>query len=150
MQAIRDQLARPGPRAVSQAAPLPLVSDLAGDADLTDLIEEFVGGLTTRVQTLEQACAGGDFERLAQLAHQLKGAAGGYGFPSLTELAADLEKRAQARESLEALRNAVQRVSDLCQRAQAGTPANGPDAQNKPAPTAAGGSRGCPESDVRR
>ena len=105
-----------------------LVSDLADDPDLAELIEEFVGELPARIQALEQACAAEDADALARLAHQLKGSAGGYGFPSITEVAAELEARAKSQESLDGLRDAVQQVADLCRRAAAGTTSSRPAA----------------------
>ena len=97
------------------------------------MIEQFVSGLPARVQALEQACADADLDELARLAHQLKGSAGEYGFPSITEVAAVLEERTKAQESLDALSDTVQQVTDLCRRAQAGT-ANAAPAQRSVSP----------------
>ncbi len=117
-----------------------LVSDLTGDPDLAGLIEEFVGELPARIQTLEQACADADLDAVARLAHQLKGSAGGYGFPSITDMAAELEKRAKAKEDLDALRHAVQQVVDLCRRATAGAISNRADETPQPSVVADGDS----------
>ena len=117
-----------------------LISDLADDPDLADLVEEFVAELPARVQALEQACADADLDALARLAHQLKGSAGGYGFPSITDMAAELEKRAKAKEDLDALRHAVQQVVDLCRRATAGAISNRADETPQPSVVAEGDS----------
>ena len=95
-----------------------LVSDLAGEPDLADLLEEFIGELPARARAIEQACLEGDVDALIRLAHQLKGSAGGYGFPSITEEAANLERIARRRGGQDALIGAVRSLADLCQRAQ--------------------------------
>jgi len=96
-----------------------LISELTNDADFLDLIEEFVGELPARIQAVEQACAERDLDTLARLAHRLKGAAGGYGFPTITETAGELETAARAQEELEGIQEKVRVVADLCQRARA-------------------------------
>ena len=102
-----------------------LVSGLAEDPDLADLVEEFVGELPARAQAIERACAEQDIDTLTRLAHQLKGSAGGYGFPAITEVAANLERNAKAREGLDKLTEGVREVIDLCSRARA-RPETGP------------------------
>jgi CheY-like chemotaxis protein/HPt (histidine-containing phosphotransfer) domain-containing protein len=100
--------------------PEPLVSELADDPDLADLLTEFVDGLTARVTALERACGVDDRTALNQLAHQLRGAAGGYGFPRLSELAGELERSSDSAERQE-LGELVQQVGEVCRRAQAAT-----------------------------
>jgi len=104
-----------------------LISDLAADPDLADLVEEFIAELPARVQALEQACADADLDALASLAHQLKGSAGGYGFPSITEVAAELEQRAKATEGIDAVTDALRQLVHLCRRATVGTTSDRPD-----------------------
>jgi HPt (histidine-containing phosphotransfer) domain-containing protein len=111
-----------------------LVSNLAGDPDLADLLEEFISELPARAGAIEQARAAGDFDTLIRLGHQLKGSAGAYGFPSITEAAANLEHIARRRASLEELIGAVQSVADLCRRAQ---PRQAPSQPSQPAPSLA-------------
>jgi CheY-like chemotaxis protein len=100
-----------------------LISELAGDGDLADLVEIFVAELPGRVQAFEQACAAADLETLTRLAHQLKGSAGGYGYPSITHAAANLEQSARAGKDVEELTEAVREIAALCRRAQAGVAA---------------------------
>jgi HPt (histidine-containing phosphotransfer) domain-containing protein len=69
-----------------------LVSELlVEDPDLRDLVEEFVDGLTERAAEFRQAFEELDWDKLARLAHQLKGAAGSYGYPDLGSLGATME-----------------------------------------------------------
>ena len=56
---------------------------------------------------------------LARLAHQLKGAAGGYGFPRITDAAGRLESCVKAGADLDQLRARAADLAGLCQRARA-------------------------------
>ena len=104
----------------ASAAPVvPLVSELANDAELADLVISFVKGLPAQLQSLNDAASRGDRGRLLSLAHQLKGAAGGYGFPLITELAGRLERQVKSDESFAA---ALDELSAVCSRAIAGLP----------------------------
>lgn len=109
-----------------------LVSDLAGDPDLADVLEEFIAELPARARAIEQACLEGDVDTLIRLAHQLKGSAGGYGFPSITEEAADLERIARRRGSQDALIGTARSLADLCRRTQPRQAASQP---SQPAPS---------------
>ena len=62
------------------------------DPDMAELVRSFVADLARRVETLDQLLAEGNLQELQRLAHQLKGAGGGYGFPQITEVAACLEQ----------------------------------------------------------
>ncbi len=63
------------------------------DSDDVELIELFLAELPNRVQSLNQAADSGDFAHMNRLAHQLKGAAPGFGFDSIGNAAALLEER---------------------------------------------------------
>jgi CheY-like chemotaxis protein len=97
-----------------------LVSELAGDAEMADIVEMFVAELPGKIAAIEDALARQDLATLGAIAHQLKGAAGGYGFPSITEAAMALEVGAKAQEDLDSLRQRLEALADLCQRARAG------------------------------
>lgn len=64
---------------------------LAEDPDLRDIVEEFVEGLEERLREIKQAYESQDWDLLTTLAHRLKGAAGSYGYPDLSGVAANLE-----------------------------------------------------------
>ena len=96
-----------------------LVSELAGDEDMVELVEMFVEELPDRISAFEKALAEQDFETLAGLAHQLKGAAGGYGFPSITDAAKEAEITSKAANDLEKLASEVKAIAELCSRARA-------------------------------
>jgi len=95
-----------------------LVSEFAGDEDMVELVEMFVEELPDRISALEKALAEQDLETLAGLAHQLKGAAGGYGFPSITDAARAAELTSKAADDLEKLASEVEAIAELCRRAR--------------------------------
>ena len=71
-----------------------LVSQLLlEDADLRDIVEEFVAGLDTRLNELTAAHQQLDFQMLTTLAHRLKGAAGSYGYPEISSVCAEMEQK---------------------------------------------------------
>jgi HPt (histidine-containing phosphotransfer) domain-containing protein len=73
--------------------PQKLVSQLlVEDAGLRDIVEEFVAALPGRLAELKQAYSMLDWDMLTMLAHRLKGASGSYGYPDLSQLAAQMEQ----------------------------------------------------------
>jgi signal transduction histidine kinase/CheY-like chemotaxis protein/HPt (histidine-containing phosphotransfer) domain-containing protein len=102
--------------ALAPNAPRFVVSELADDEEMTALVEHFTAGLPAQAKRLEDALDANDRETVRRLAHQLKGAAGGYGYPTITSAAARLEQ--QAREG-ETFTQALAEVGDLCRRARA-------------------------------
>ncbi len=95
-----------------------LVSELADD-DLLELVEMFVAELPDRIAAIEKALDQHDLATLATLVHQLKGSAGGYGFPSITAAAAEIQPDAKAGEDLETLKHQIRALVALCRRARA-------------------------------
>ncbi len=61
------------------------------DPDERELIEFFLGELPERVRLIHDAMSEEDHERLSRIAHQLKGAAPGFGFQTIGDAAAQLE-----------------------------------------------------------
>ena len=73
----------------------PLISDFADDPDMAEIIEMFIDGLSDRIESITTAFEDRNFTTVSGIAHQLKGAAGGYGYPSLSELAFEVEHLAK-------------------------------------------------------
>jgi CheY-like chemotaxis protein len=97
----------------------PLVSVFADDPDMAAIVTRFVGGLPDRVAAMRAEATAGNHPALRRLAHQLKGAAGGYGFPAITAAAAALEA-VSADGGDPALRErALAELAGLCGRARA-------------------------------
>nr|MCU0617991.1 ATP-binding protein [Gemmatimonadaceae bacterium] len=90
-----------------------LISELAGDPDLGEIVQAFVESAPARLRAIETAAADGDHALLARLAHQLKGTGASYGYPQLTQAAKALEHAATAHltarteSSLEAIEHAL-------------------------------------------
>ncbi len=77
-----------------------LVSQLLiEDERLRDIVEEFVQNLDERMAEFKQAHAKMDWEHLTTLAHQLKGAAGSYGYPDISHLCAGMERHFRAHQA---------------------------------------------------
>ena len=94
-------------------------SEFTDDPDLVEIINQFVTGLAEKLQSMQQALANGDFGTLQRLAHQLKGAGGSYGYPTLTDSAKVLEDTAKARDP-ETAGLAFALLADLCRGIIAG------------------------------
>jgi signal transduction histidine kinase/HPt (histidine-containing phosphotransfer) domain-containing protein/ActR/RegA family two-component response regulator len=108
-------MSMPAPRK-GAIATTELVSELADDPDMTDLVDHFTAGLPAQAKRLEDAFDANDREAIRRLAHQLKGSAGGYGFPSITTAASRLEQEARDGATMS---QALADVCDLCRRARA-------------------------------
>jgi HPt (histidine-containing phosphotransfer) domain-containing protein len=94
----------------------PIFSQLVEeDESFADLVEEFVQSLGERITKIEQAATASDWTTLRMLAHQLRGSAGGYGYPVITETAGQLEQCALAGE-LEAAQREVEGLKGLISR----------------------------------
>ena len=96
-----------------------LVSEFADDEDLLELVEMFVEELPQRASSIEKALAETDFVTLQTLAHQLKGAAGGYGFPTISDAARTLEETCKVDGDLEKLTAQAQQIANICRMARA-------------------------------
>lgn len=69
----------------------PIRSTYEDDPDMLELVEEFASELPERIQKIEALVAATDWTELQTIAHQLKGAGGGYGLQPITDSAAELE-----------------------------------------------------------
>ena len=101
----------------------PLYSGLGGDPDLGEIVEMFVGEMPERVETLLKQLDASDWEALRRTAHQIKGAAGSYGFDPISPRAGQLERAITEDQPEEQIRRAVAELADICKRVRAGTPA---------------------------
>lgn len=117
----------PRPTPSDAEAPLaPLRSDYANDPDMADLVEAFVTELPQRVDEVAGAFRAGNADALKRISHQIKGSAGGYGFPTVGDAAARVEAvlrdAADPTAALRALNGEIQSLVDLCCRAAASLP----------------------------
>ncbi len=112
--------------AVSQTSggSAPLYSTLSGDPDLGAIVEMFVEEIPERVDNLIRCLNRGDWEQMRRAAHQLKGAAGSYGFAPITSGAASLEDTIRQAQPEADIRRACDELVNLCRQARAGAPPN--------------------------
>jgi histidine phosphotransfer protein HptB len=102
----------------------PLYSTLGGDPDLGDLVTLFVEEMSDRVGNILDLYNRHEWEELRRAAHQIKGAAGSYGFGAISPCAGKLESAIRDQEPEENIRQAVDDLATICNRARAGTPAD--------------------------
>ena len=104
---------------VPQSAP-PILSTLASDPDMSELIQLFVEEIPDRVRTLQDFWQRRDLNELKRIAHQLKGSGGGYGFATLGAAAGTLEhtldQTASAQPDLDSIARQVDDLVNLCTR----------------------------------
>jgi HPt (histidine-containing phosphotransfer) domain-containing protein len=94
----------------------PIYSTLADDPDMAELVEMFIDELPQRMAAADELAGRSDWESLGRLAHQLKGAAGSYGFPELTDSAATLERACRIDRDEAAIRESLAALADTCSR----------------------------------
>lgn len=94
----------------------PIRSEFANDAGMRELVEMFVQDMPQKIQALQEALASGELTSLRRLAHQMKGACGGYGFSTLGEEAGKLEAALDSSQDLEAVQARVNELVSMCSR----------------------------------
>lgn len=110
-------------RAPKPSGSRPIVSQYANDPEMAELVELFISELPTRLNAFQSAWRANQFRDLRRMAHQLKGASAGYGFPAIGDAAGALEHRlgeVEQEASLQALKSIGEefsRLVDLCSRA---------------------------------
>jgi PAS domain S-box-containing protein len=93
-----------------------VTSELAHDPDVAPLLEEYLVELREKVESLVSAARAQDWAVVSRLAHQIKGSAGGYGYPGLSQKAAVLEKSTRNAEAPDVLNCHVAALQELAQR----------------------------------
>lgn len=99
-----------------------LYSIYGTDPDLSDLVELFVDEMPGRVRSLLEHAQRGEWADVSRLAHQLKGAAGSYGFPQITPVAQQLERAARHGHDDHEVRAHLDALVTLCKACRAGAP----------------------------
>jgi HPt (histidine-containing phosphotransfer) domain-containing protein len=94
----------------------PIRSEFSDDPEMTELVRMFVDEMPHRINAIQQACDEARFNDLGTLAHQIKGASGGYGFPALGDTARALEVAIKHDRETESIRREVERLVDMCRR----------------------------------
>jgi HPt (histidine-containing phosphotransfer) domain-containing protein len=97
-------------------------SALGADPDFAEIVALFVDEMPGRIRDFRAHFGCANWDELARLAHQLKGAAGSYGFDQITPFAAGLEKTVRNGEPAAAIRAALEELLEACGRVRAGAP----------------------------
>ncbi|MDX2116154.1 MAG: Hpt domain-containing protein [Planctomycetota bacterium] len=98
--------------------PGPIRSQFASDEEMRELVRMFVDEMPARIAALRDAWDASHSKQIESLAHQLKGAAAGYGFAIVGDAAAELESALRSSEhDLSSVRAQFDALVDLCSRA---------------------------------
>ncbi len=93
-----------------------LYSELSDDPELLEIVEMFVDEMPERTKSLAAHYEAEDWKALQTHAHQLKGAAGSYGFGQITAYAATLEDAIKSDRPESEIRAAYEVLFDACRR----------------------------------
>ncbi|MCD4727169.1 MAG: Hpt domain-containing protein [Pirellulales bacterium] len=99
-----------------------IYSRLGGNSEFADILCLFVEEMPARVAKLLRYLDEGNWEELRRTVHQLKGAAGSYGFKSLSPSANRVERAVRDNEPEDQIRESVLELVDLCGRIRCGVP----------------------------
>lgn len=108
----------------------PLVSEFASDPDMAELVTLFLSELPQRLGSIAEFWRNKNLREVQRVAHQLKGASAGYGFPTIGLAASKVEDRLRGAdptgipEQLAAINNDINELVDLCRRALHGQAAS--------------------------
>jgi HPt (histidine-containing phosphotransfer) domain-containing protein len=91
----------------------PIRSIYENDPDMADLVRSFAAEAPNRAQLLEDLLAEGQLDELQRIAHQLKGAGGGYGFSLVTDVSARLEEALKEGASESVIKERTSTVCDV-------------------------------------
>jgi len=108
--------AAPAPAAVLNTDGAPLTSEFANDAQMTELVNEFIRELPQQVARLSDLLAQQKLDDLRRLVHQIKGAGGGYGFAPLSAFAASAEQTIRQAPDVQHVEQAVRSLIELIRR----------------------------------
>jgi signal transduction histidine kinase/DNA-binding response OmpR family regulator len=90
-----------------------LRSTMESEPSVQKLLARFIARLPERVATLQTLLQQENMEELRQAIHQIKGAAGGYGFPQLTDVAGRAENKVREIAPLEQIRAEIDALVDV-------------------------------------
>lgn len=94
----------------------PIHSALADDPDLYEIVKMFVDEMPSRVDQLISEFKSKNWNGLQQTAHQLKGAAGSYGFAEVTPIAGRLEQNLKQNSPEAEIQRSLMDLIAICRR----------------------------------
>lgn len=80
-----------------------------------DLLYNFIDSLRNMQQKIIDTFRNNEFYALAQVVHDLKGTAGGFGYPDLTRLAGDIEASIKEKD-LDTIEGLLEKLNEMCER----------------------------------
>ncbi len=95
-------------------------SSLAGDPELHELVDIFVREIPDKIKALETHARSCDWQQLTRIAHQLRGAAGSYGFNAMTPCAARLESALKDDRGGDEILSSLNELLALCRGVRSG------------------------------
>ncbi len=95
-----------------------LRSSLAGNDKLKSVLDRFVTRLPERIEEMQRLLAEHDLASLGRAVHQIKGAAGGYGFPDITAAAGRAEEAIKHVEDVESIGSQMRQLVGLIRRVE--------------------------------
>jgi signal transduction histidine kinase/CheY-like chemotaxis protein/HPt (histidine-containing phosphotransfer) domain-containing protein len=100
-----------------------LRSSYSGDADMKEILSDFVAELPRHVAKLQSLVRENDLQELRRVVHQIKGAGGGYGFAAITQHAADAEQSIKDGAAISEIAAEVNALTELIRRVEGYQPA---------------------------
>jgi len=98
----------------------PIKSLFADDELIAEILPAFVDNLPKYVERLRVALGAGDVAAAAKVCHDLKGTAGGYGYPQIGSLAQTLEDELKGGFDVPKARILLEQIARLCHLAMLG------------------------------
>lgn len=102
----------------------PLLSIYANDAAVADILPLFVANVPKYLDNLARACEAQDWAMAARVCHDLKGTAGGYGYPDIGAVAKQLEAEVKGARNMGTLLPLLEQAKKLVHRAQRALPSS--------------------------
>ena len=116
----------PGPAAAASPSSASqgsaIKSEFAGDHEMQEVLSEFVAGLPAQVKKLAEYLDAQNVDELRRAVHQIKGAGGGYGFPTMTQTAAAAEQSIKASAPMETIVAQVRGLMELIRHVEGYNP----------------------------
>jgi len=93
-----------------------IIRSTAEDPGVRSVLDRFVARLPERITQLADLMAKQDCDEIARFMHQMKGAAGGYGFSPISEAAGRAEELIKSTQSVESVKTEIESLIGLIRR----------------------------------
>ena len=87
------------------------------DADLEDLIPDYLENRNKDIKSISESLEKGDFENVRIIGHSMKGSGGGYGFDRISEIGKTIEDSAKEK-NLNEIKKGVEQLSHYLQNVE--------------------------------